>query len=219
MPLGDPRGRREPLPLAEAGWRFPVPVAHAEGRFTCLDDATYGELEAGGRLVLRYVDADGSAPGYPGNPNGSRGDVAGICDPSGRVVGLMPHPERNLDPWNHPRVDPPGRARGGRGTRFYEGLVAAARSGAAVASAGPERGERPVAAAESRSQNRVGALTRRSRIASFVDEVEPMNRTCTVLALAGLCTSPSSAASVSWPPWPAPPSSSPTSTCARTPPA
>ena len=123
-------------PWLEAGWRFPVPVAHAEGRFTCLDDATYGDLEAGGQLVLRYVDADGSAPGYPGNPNGSRGDVAGICDPSGRVVGLMPHPERNLDPWNHPEWTRQGEREVGEGLRFYEGLVAAARSGAAVASAG-----------------------------------------------------------------------------------
>ena len=59
-----------------------------------------------------------------------------LCAPSGRVVGLMPHPERNLDPWNHPEVTRLGEREVGAGLRFYEGLVAAARSGAAVASAG-----------------------------------------------------------------------------------
>jgi phosphoribosylformylglycinamidine synthase len=120
----------------EAGWRFPVPVAHAEGRFTCLDDATFGELEAAGQLVLRYVTPEGGKPSYPENPNGSAGDVAGICDPSGRVVGLMPHPERNLDPWNHPEWTRLGERSEGEGLRFYQELVAAARAGHAVAGAG-----------------------------------------------------------------------------------
>ena len=52
-------------------------------------------LDAAGQLVLRYVHAD--------NPNGAMADVAGVCDPTGRVLGLMPHPERHIDPTQHPR--------------------------------------------------------------------------------------------------------------------
>jgi len=72
-----------------------IPVAHGEGRFTT-DPETYKLLEEKGQIVLRYAMEDGSPAGgrFPANPNGSLGDVAGICDPSGRVFGLMPHPER-----------------------------------------------------------------------------------------------------------------------------
>lgn len=107
------------------GWEFPVPVAHAEGRFTCKDEATLEELRAGGQIVLTYQNSNGPV-GYPQNPNGSDGHVAGICDPSGRVVGLMPHPERNLEMFNRPdwtRLE--GRTEG-EGLRFYAGLVGAA---------------------------------------------------------------------------------------------
>ncbi len=52
-------------------------------------------LDAAGQLVLRYVHAD--------NPNGAVADVAGVCDATGRVLGLMPHPERHIDPTQHPR--------------------------------------------------------------------------------------------------------------------
>ena len=60
---------------------------------------------------------EGAAPGtWPHNPNGSVDDIAGICDPTGRVLGLMPHPERNALPWQHPlgtRRPVPARAGGG----------------------------------------------------------------------------------------------------------
>jgi len=72
-----------------------LPVAHAEGKFVTRDDETLGQLEADGQLALRYVHAD--------NPNGSISDVAGVCDATGRVLGLMPHPERYIDPTQHPR--------------------------------------------------------------------------------------------------------------------
>lgn len=69
-----------------------LPIAHGEGRFVPEDDAVLRDLEQRGQVALRYRD----------NPNGSAGDVAGICDASGRIFGLMPHPERYLD-WNrHP---------------------------------------------------------------------------------------------------------------------
>lgn len=80
------------------------PVAHGEGRFLAKDAATRDALEAAGQLTLRYVDPEGVVPArYPWNPNGSEGDVAGLTDPTGRVLGLMPHPERNQLPWQDPR--------------------------------------------------------------------------------------------------------------------
>ena len=78
-----------------------LPIAHAEGRFVVRDEETLGRFEAAGQLALRY--GQGSAANEPYNPNGSVADVAGICDASGRVFGLMPHPERCVDPTHHPQ--------------------------------------------------------------------------------------------------------------------
>ena len=69
------------------GTRLRVPINHFEGNYTC-DERTLDQLRAEGRIVLRYVD----------NPNGSVGDIAGICNEAGNVVGLMPHPERAVRP-------------------------------------------------------------------------------------------------------------------------
>ena len=83
-----------------------LPVAHAEGKFVARDDETLRHLDSAGQLVLRYVSqqADGTGPvKFPDNPNGSQADVAGVCDSTGRVLGLMPHPERHIDPTQHPR--------------------------------------------------------------------------------------------------------------------
>ncbi|HUT09030.1 MAG TPA: phosphoribosylformylglycinamidine synthase I [Thermoguttaceae bacterium] len=82
-----------------------LPVAHAEGKFVTRDEEALAELDAAGQFVLRYVSQRGGGGGvaYPDNPNGSVADVAGICDTTGRVLGLMPHPERHIDPTHHPR--------------------------------------------------------------------------------------------------------------------
>ncbi|MEM8866171.1 MAG: phosphoribosylformylglycinamidine synthase subunit PurQ, partial [Planctomycetota bacterium] len=81
-----------------------LPVAHAEGKFVCRDAESLAKLESDGRLVLRYSDSSASGEvSYPANPNGSQGDVAGICDATGRVLGLMPHPERFVDLTQHPQ--------------------------------------------------------------------------------------------------------------------
>lgn len=81
-----------------------LPVAHAEGKFVAQDQATLDALAAAGQLPLRYTDgsADGEVP-FPANPNGSQLAAAGVCDSTGRVLGLMPHPERFIDPTQHPR--------------------------------------------------------------------------------------------------------------------
>lgn len=72
-----------------------LPVAHAEGRFAARNDDVLDSLEKAGRLPLRYAPQD--------NPNGAVRNVAGVCDESGRVFGLMPHPERHIDATQHPR--------------------------------------------------------------------------------------------------------------------
>jgi phosphoribosylformylglycinamidine synthase subunit PurQ / glutaminase len=74
---------------------LPIPFAHGEGRFTSRRPGLFQELEAAGQIVLRYARPDGSPPdGWPANPNGSTLDAAGICNPLGNVVAMMPHPER-----------------------------------------------------------------------------------------------------------------------------
>lgn len=79
------------------------PSRHAEGQLVFGDRATQARLEAEGCVPLRYIDASGqAAQSWPANPNGSAGAIAGLCDPSGRVFGLMPHPEAFLYPENHP---------------------------------------------------------------------------------------------------------------------
>ncbi|MFN7991550.1 MAG: phosphoribosylformylglycinamidine synthase I [Candidatus Micrarchaeia archaeon] len=70
-----------------------VPVRHGEGKFIPRDDAMLRDLEANKQIVFRYVDENGTLAGFPYNPNGSVGNVAGICDRSGRIFGMMPHPE------------------------------------------------------------------------------------------------------------------------------
>lgn len=79
------------------------PVAHGEGRFVTDTEATLAALEAGGQVALRYIaPGQGGPAGYPANPNGSVGDVAGICNPQGTVLGLMPHPEDHIRPRQAP---------------------------------------------------------------------------------------------------------------------
>jgi len=74
-----------------------VPVAHGEGKFTASEE-TLKQLNDNGQVVFRYVrDKEKLAEGvFPLNPNGSVEDIAGICDPTGRILGMMPHPERNI---------------------------------------------------------------------------------------------------------------------------
>lgn len=118
-------------PWLVPGEVWPVPVAHAEGRFAVRDEATLAGLYERGQVALKYVTKDGGAPSYPEDPNGAVDHIAGICDTTGRVLGLMPHPERNLLPWNHPQWTRLGNREAGEGALFFERLVDVAR-GAAV---------------------------------------------------------------------------------------
>ena len=79
-----------------------LPLRHGEGKIVA-EDAVLDELEKRHLAVFKYVDANGNvATEFPANPNGSLRSIAGICDPTGRVFGLMPHPEAFLSPFNAP---------------------------------------------------------------------------------------------------------------------
>ncbi|MBA3683623.1 MAG: phosphoribosylformylglycinamidine synthase subunit PurQ [Planctomycetes bacterium] len=97
-----------------------LPVAHAEGRFVA-PDAVLDRLEAAGQIALRYSSGT--------NHNGSARDIAGICDPTGRIFGLMPHPERFLRWENHPRWTREPRREEGDGARYFRQAVRRASEG------------------------------------------------------------------------------------------
>lgn len=89
-----------------------LPVAHGEGRFVARDPQSLRQLQQAGQLALRYAPLSitdvgaqvADAPvSYPDNPNGAELNVAGMCDQAGHIFGLMPHPERHVDPTQHPR--------------------------------------------------------------------------------------------------------------------
>jgi phosphoribosylformylglycinamidine synthase len=80
-----------------------LPVAHGEGKFIVQDKKTLDRLRKNGQIVFQYSDEKGRLAGYPYNPNGSVENIGGICDDTGRIFGLMPHPERHIDALQHPR--------------------------------------------------------------------------------------------------------------------
>lgn len=89
----------------EPGWVYEMPIAHGEGRVTFTAPADHDAVEADGQAALRYGGprpGDADLHGPPHNPNGSVGDIAGLCDATGRVLGLMPHPERFVTWTQHP---------------------------------------------------------------------------------------------------------------------
>jgi phosphoribosylformylglycinamidine synthase len=100
------------------------PVAHAEGKFVPKDDAVLDLLKKNGQVAFRYCTEKGDAPVYPQNPNGSVDDIAGITDVTGRILGIMPHPERHFLFTQHPfwtRIKLNGRF--GHGARIFENGV------------------------------------------------------------------------------------------------
>ncbi len=80
-----------------------LPVAHGEGKFITKDRIVLERLKKNGQVVFQYCNESGESGGYPFNPNGSVDDIAGICDETGRILGLMPHPERHVEFYQHPR--------------------------------------------------------------------------------------------------------------------
>ena len=80
------------------------PIAHGEGKFVCADEDVRNTIRQNDQIALVYAKPDGSpAQGeFPHNPNGSVDDIAGICDESGLIFGLMPHPERCIESFQNP---------------------------------------------------------------------------------------------------------------------
>ncbi len=85
----------------EVGDRLYLPVAHGEGKLVAREK-TLKQLREQDLIALEYVTPDGEVASYPENPNGSLAGIAGLTDPTGRVLGLMPHPERFILPTQHP---------------------------------------------------------------------------------------------------------------------
>lgn len=110
-------------PFLKGITRLRLPIAHGEGSFQAREPWILEGLDQAGQIVLRYVDEEGRRGGFPINPNGSQGDVAGICDATGRVLGLMPHPERHVLPTQHPGWTRGGLAPEGEGLRLFRNAV------------------------------------------------------------------------------------------------
>lgn len=116
---------------AVAGAVVRCPIAHGEGRIAVLDEGVASGLDASGQVAFRYLHT-GAAPiednlrpaggDYPANPNGSVRDIAGLCNASGSVVGLMPHPEDHVLAWQRP-----SGPEGGSGLPIFQAFVGAAR--------------------------------------------------------------------------------------------
>ena len=111
-------------PFTKGLERLYLPVRHGEGKFLVKDRAVLKSLHKNRQVVLRYVDEKGrDLPGYPWNPNGSVDDIAGICDETGRVFGLMPHPEGYLYRTNHPAWTREELPREGLGLHIFKNAV------------------------------------------------------------------------------------------------
>ncbi len=80
-----------------------LPVRHGEGKFVAKNNEVLARLKKNNHIVFQYVDKDGKLAGYPFNPNGSIENIAGICDETGRIFGMMPHPEAFSHRTNHPK--------------------------------------------------------------------------------------------------------------------
>jgi phosphoribosylformylglycinamidine synthase len=92
----------KPSPFLPADTILEMPVAHGEGKLVAQDDTARQRLLNEGHVALTYCDAEGRPGPYPINPNGSEAEIAGLIDTTGRILGLMPHPERHVRPTQHP---------------------------------------------------------------------------------------------------------------------
>ena len=100
-----------------------MPIAHAEGKFVAENGEELDNLSKSGQIIFKYVDKDGNIVDYPCNPNGSLDNIAGVCDPTGRILGMMPHPERHIDSTQHPRWTREGLKAEGDGIAIFKNAV------------------------------------------------------------------------------------------------
>jgi len=95
-----------------------LPIAHAEGKFVTRDDAVLKSLADNDQIALTYELAADEP-----SPNGSIANLAGLCDSTGRIFGMMPHPERHIDPTHHPRWTREGLADEGDGMAIFRNAI------------------------------------------------------------------------------------------------
>jgi phosphoribosylformylglycinamidine synthase len=109
-----------------------LPVRHGEGKLIADDEETLARIRRENLACLCYSDAACAQPvmNYPDNPNGSADAIAGLCDPTGRLMGLMPHPEAFLHRTNHPRWTREDLPEEGQGVSLFRNAVDFIRSGA-----------------------------------------------------------------------------------------
>jgi len=105
--------------------RIELPVRHGEGKFIPMNNTILKILHENGQIAFQYCTPDGAiARGeFPFNPNGAIDDIAGICDPSGRIFGLMPHPEAFVDRTNHPRWTRESLPEEGAGLQVFRNAI------------------------------------------------------------------------------------------------
>ncbi len=111
--------RESPCVFTKGMEHMYIPVAHGEGKFVAAP-----EILPGINVVVRYADERGDiGVGYPRNPNGSVDNIAGICDASGRIFALMPHPERHIRGIQHPQWTRLGAKQYGDGFPIFQNAV------------------------------------------------------------------------------------------------
>ncbi len=100
-----------------------LPIAHGEGKVVTYDQAVLEKLDSGGYIAFKYVDENGEEGDYPVNPNGSINSIAGLTDTTGRVLGLMPHPERFVRGTQHPHWSRLEKRSNGDGMTIFTNAV------------------------------------------------------------------------------------------------
>lgn len=96
-----------------------LPIAHGEGKFIPKNESALRKLKERNLIVFQYVDERGNIEGYPHNPNGSVFNIAGITDPTGKILGMMPHPERHIEFTQHPRWTKSSKKGPGDGFKIF----------------------------------------------------------------------------------------------------
>ncbi len=105
------------------GEKIYLPVAHAEGKVQVADNDVLEQLKSADQIAFRYVDSSGGQAEYPYNPNGSVEGISGLIDSTGRVMGLMPHPERYIRPTQHPHWSRLSKRSEGDGRKIFANAV------------------------------------------------------------------------------------------------
>jgi phosphoribosylformylglycinamidine synthase I len=116
-----------PSPFTQGIGQLYLPVRHGEGKFVPRDANVLQTLQANQQIAARYCSPDGTPASYPWNPNGSVDDIAAVCDPSGRVFGLMPHPEAYVHRTHHPRWTREVLPEEGMGVQLFRNAITFAR--------------------------------------------------------------------------------------------